>query len=405
MDKRFIEQGSVTSPRGFRAAGVTCGLKVSGKPDVALIVSESPAVAAGVFTTNQVHAYNIDRNRARLADDPHAQAILINAGNANAMTGRQGMEDTEASAAYTAELLGLEPTAVLTSSTGVIGVKLDMAKLRRGIEQAVAALSPDGGLDAATAIMTTDTRPKHLAVQVELDGRTVTIGGMAKGAGMIHPNMATLLAYVTTDAAIRPELLQAATTAATDVSFNMITVDGDTSTSDSLIVLANGQAGNRRLESAEDPDYPVFASALELVLQHLAREIARDGEGATKLLTVQVCGAETEADARQIARTVAGSNLFKCAIFGADPNWGRIAAAAGRAGVEFQVQRLNITLNGLPLVQNGEPLDFDHDDAVERLKRDEIVVDLDLQSGAGQATAWGCDLTLDYVKINAEYFT
>jgi len=405
MDKHFIQQGSVTSPRGFRAAGVTCGLKVSGQPDVALIVSDNTAMAAGMFTTNRVRAYNVDRNRMLLNTHWRSQAILINAGNANAMTGRQGREDTEASAAYTAALLGLEPAAVLTSSTGVIGVKLDMAKLRRGIELAVAALSPDGGLDAATAIMTTDTRPKHLAVQVELDGRTVTVGGIAKGAGMIHPNMATLLAYVTTDAAIRPELLAVATKAATDVSFHMITVDGDTSTSDSLIVLANGQAGNRCLESPEDPDYPVFAGALELVLQHLAREVARDGEGATKLLTVQVRGTKTEADARRIARTVAGSNLFKCALFGADPNWGRIAAAAGRAGVEFQVQQLNITLNGLPLVQGGEPLDFDHDDAVERLKQHEIVVDLDLQSGAGQATAWGCDLTLDYVKINAEYFT
>lgn len=403
---QILEQGSVTSPGGFRAAGVTCGLKVTGKPDLALIVSDRPAVAAGVFTTNQVHAYNVDRNRALLARRGWARAILVNSGNANTATGERGRRDTEETAERVAHLLGLSPEEVFTSSTGVIGVPLDMSKVRAGIPAAVAALSPDGGLDAAVAILTTDTRPKHIAVQVEAGGSVVTIGGIAKGAGMIHPNMATLLAYVTTDAAIAPELLQAATKRAADLSFNMITVDGDTSTSDTCLVLANGAAGNRPWESPAAPGYGEFESALQHVFQHLAREIARDGEGATKLLTVRVQGAPTEPDARRVARTVAGSNLFKAAVFGCDPNWGRIAAAAGRAGVAFDPHRLDITLNGLPLLRAGEPLPFDRAAAVASLRETaEVTVEIDLHAGEGRATAWGCDLTFDYVKINAEYFT
>jgi glutamate N-acetyltransferase/amino-acid N-acetyltransferase len=295
---------------------------------------------------------------------------------------------------------------VFTNSTGVIGVPLDMPRIRAGIQAAVAALAPDGGLDAAVAIMTTDTRPKHIAVQVDVGGRMVTIGGMAKGAGMIHPNMATMLAYVTTDAALAPELLQAATKRAADLSFNVITVDGDTSTSDTCLVLANSTAGNPRWESAADPGYAAFEAAFQYVFQHLAREIARDGEGATKLLTVTVRGALTEAEARQIARTVAGSNLFKAAVFGCDPNWGRIAAAAGRAGAVFDPRRLDVTMNGIPLLRSGEPLPFDRAAAIAGLKEaTEVTVEVGLNAGDASATAWGCDLTVDYVKINAEYFT
>lgn len=415
----ILENGSVTSPQGFRAAGVTCGLKVTGKPDLALIVSDRPAVAAGVFTTNQVRAYNVDRNR-RLLTLHHfplspnegkggrrgGRAILANSGNANTATGEQGRRDTEETAELVARELGLRPEEVFTSSTGVIGVPLDMSKVRAGIPAAVAALSPTGGIDAAIAIMTTDTRPKHIAVQVEVEGKVITLGGIAKGAGMIHPNMATLLAYITTDAAIAPALLQAATERAADLSFNMITVDGDTSTSDTCLVLANGAAGNLCWERTTDPDYAVFEAAFQHVFQHLAREIARDGEGATKLLTVAVRGAQTEADARQIARTVAGSNLFKAAVFGCDPNWGRIAAAAGRAGVAFDPHRLDVTMNGIPLLRLGEPLPFDRAAAVARLKEAaEVTVEVGLNAGDAGATAWGCDLTFDYVKINAEYFT
>jgi glutamate N-acetyltransferase/amino-acid N-acetyltransferase len=417
---QILENGSVTSPQGFRAAGVTGGLKVTGKPDLALVVSDTPAVVAGVFTTNQVHAYNVDRNRAVLAQGGTARAILVNSGNANTATGEQGRRDTDETAELVAQLLSLRPEEVFTNSTGVIGVPLDMPRIRAGIQAAVAALAPDGGLDAAVAIMTTDTRPKHIAVQVDVGGRSVTIGGMAKGAGMIHPNMATMLAYVTTDAAIAPELLQAATKRAADLSFNVITVDGDTSTSDTCLVLANGMAGlpspeigggvgrggRPRWESAVDPGCADFEAAFQHVFQHLAREIARDGEGATKLLTVTVRGAPTEAEARTVARTVAGSNLFKAAVFGCDPNWGRIAAAAGRAGVSFDPHRLDVTMNGLALLRAGEPLPFDRAAAVAGLKEaTEVTVEVGLNAGNASATAWGCDLTFDYVKINAEYFT
>jgi len=401
----FLPEGEVTTPRGFRAAGVATGVKTNGQRDLALIVSDVPAVAAGVFTTNRVHAYNIDRNRAVLAQSPEAQAIVINSGNANVATGEQGIADTEEIASRAARLLGLSPDLVLTSSTGVIGVPLDMPKIRAGLEQAVAVLSPTGGLAAAEGILTTDTVVKHGAVQFALAQVTVTLGGIAKGAGMIHPQMATMLAYLTTDAAVSPPLLHAALSEAVQASFNCISVDGETSTSDTVLILANGLAGNPAVDDPEGEDYRTFAVALRQLCQHLARAIARDGEGATKLITVAVRGARTVEEARQVARTVAGSVLVKTTLAGNHPNWGRIAAAVGRAGVEISLERMDIVLNGFPVFRDGAPVPFDRETVSDSLRAEKVEIVVDLHQGEAEGTAWGCDMTPEYVEINAEYVT
>lgn len=400
-----VVQGGVTAPAGFLAAGVRADIKGTGgsKKDVAILASRVPCAAAGVYTTNVVKAAPVLLTQ-ELTETGRLQAIVANSGNANACTGEQGMRDAAEMARLTAEALGLEAGAVGVASTGVIGVHLPMDRVAAGIAAAAAALSPDGGDDAARAIMTTDTFSKQIAVQVELGGVPVTIGAMAKGSGMIHPNMATMLGFVTTDADVEPAALRAALQAATARSFNMITVDGDTSTNDMVVALANGLAGNPKVMMGT-PAYDEFAAALEQVLTYLAREIARDGEGATKLIEVQVKGAANLADARRAARSVCGSSLVKAAVFGEDANWGRVLAALGYSGAAFDPNRVDLWLGDLQMMAAGAPVAFDETAAAQVLKGKEVRFVADLHAGEAEATAWGCDLTYDYVKINGSYRT
>jgi len=331
--------GGVTAPKGFRAAGITAGLKPSGLPDLALIVSDVDAIAAGVFTTSHVRAACVDICRQNLKAKPYARAILCNAGQANASTGKQGWADAVESAEILAEALNIAPELILQASTGVIGQRIRMDALRSGIPKAVAALSEKGSEDAARSIVTTDLVTKTIALEMKIGDRPVRIGGIAKGSGMIHPNMATMLSFVTCDAAVSPHLWQDMLTRAANKSFNQITVDGDTSTNDSLIALANGQSRTPVITTM-NADAERLEAMLTEVCRYLAKSIARDGEGATCLIEVQVTGAINDVAARQIAKTVAGSSLTKAAIYGRDPNWGRIAGAAGRAGVPFDQDQL-----------------------------------------------------------------
>ena len=411
--------GGVTAPRGYRAAGITAGLKPSGLPDLALIWSEVEAIAAGVFTTSQVRAACVDYCRKRLQAKHSVRAILCNAGQANAATGTLGMQDAEESAELLAQELGVTPESILLASTGVIGQRIKMDALRSGIPKVVAALSATGSDAAAKAIVTTDLVTKSIALETNIGDRPVRIGGIAKGSGMIHPNMATMLGFITCDAAVASSLWQQMLSRAAERSFNSITVDGDTSTNDSLIALANGQS---RTHAITEMSYEAekLEEMLTAVCQHLAKAIARDGEGATCLVEVRVTGAADEAAARQVAKTIAGSSLVKSAIFGRDPNWGRIAAAAGRAGVPFNQGELKIQLGEFLMLEYGQPLAFDRGAASAYLKQaaaavDEnpsvqrivnpVIIAVNLGNGHGAGTAWGCDLSYDYVKINAEYTT
>ncbi|BFM39295.1 bifunctional ornithine acetyltransferase/N-acetylglutamate synthase [Synechocystis sp. LKSZ1] len=411
-DWRVID-GSITAPKGFKAAGITAGLKPSGAPDLALIYSESEAIAAGVFTTSQVRAACVDYCRQRLQAKASARAILINAGQANAATGSQGWDDAQESAQLLAQSLNLAPESILLASTGVIGQRIKMEALRSGIPQVVAALSETGGAAAAQAIITTDLISKSVALETLIDGRPVRIGGIAKGSGMIHPNMATMLAFITCDAAVSTTLWQQMLSRAADKSFNQITVDGDTSTNDALIALANGQSRTPAITEA-GPQAQTLEAMLTAVCEHLAKAIARDGEGATCLIEVQVSGATDDTAARKIARTIAGSSLVKSAIFGRDPNWGRIAGAAGRAGATFRQEDLQIKLGPFTLMENGQPLPFDRPAASAYLKQaaagaylqeDTVLISVCVGNGSGTGVAWGCDLSYDYVRINAEYTT
>jgi len=394
--------GAVTYPKGFLASGVRAGIKKRGE-DVALICSESPASAAGVFTTNVVKAAPVLVTRSRVPRGT-CRAVIANSGNANACTGEQGMRDAVEMAAHTARLLRVPEGDVLVASTGIIGRVLPREKMAAGIEEAVRSLSADGGINAARAIMTTDTRPKEASVEIEIGGKTVRIGGMAKGAGMICPNVATMLAFITTDAAISPEMLQDCLAHSAEVSFNCLTVDGDTSTNDTVILLANGMAGNPEMTS-EGPDLSEFRKGLDLVTTGLAKQIAADGEGATKLVEIVVQGAKTYEDCRQIAKTIANSPLVKTAIFGCDPNWGRILAAAGRAGVEFDPRAIGLSLGDTLLVKGGEPISFSEQEAHDYLTGSEVLVNLRVGGERYGATVWTCDFSYDYVKINAEYHT
>ncbi len=405
--------GGVTAPKGFQAAGITAGLKPSGTPDLALIVSDTEAIAAGVFTTSQVRAACVDYCRQRLQAKASARAILCNAGQANAATGSQGWQDALESARLLAQALNIAPDSILLASTGVIGQRLRMDALRAGIPNLVASLSESGGEAAAQAIITTDLVSKSIALETLIEGRPVRIGGMAKGSGMIHPNMATMLAFVTCDGAVSTALWQQMLSRAADKSFNQITVDGDTSTNDCLIALANGQSRTAAITEMGAPAEKLEAMLTE-VCQHLAKAIARDGEGATCLMEVQVSGAADDESARRIAKTIAGSSLVKSAVFGRDPNWGRIAAAAGRAGVTFHQEDLQIKLGNFVMMENGQPLAFDRPAASNYLKQaaegaylqeDTVLISVCIGNGSGTGRAWGCDLSYDYVKINAEYTT
>lgn len=394
--------GAVTYPKGFLASGVRAGIKTEGE-DVALICSESPASAAGVFTTNVVKAAPVLVTRSRVPRRT-CRAVIANSGNANACTGEHGMRDAVEMAAHTARLLQVPEEDVLVASTGIIGRRLPMKKISAGIEDAVRSLSADGGDKAARAIMTTDTRPKEASVEIEIGGKTVRIGGMAKGAGMICPNVATMLTFITTDAAISPEMLQRSLARSAEVSFNCLTVDGDTSTNDTVLLLANGMADNQVI-ATEGPGLSEFKRGLDLVTTDLAKQIAADGEGATKLVEIVVEGAASYEDCRQIAKTIANSPLVKTAIFGCDPNWGRILAAAGRAGVEFEPWAVSLSLGDVLLVNAGEPVEFSENAAHEYLTGPEVLVNLRVGGERFRATVWTCDFSYDYVKINAEYHT
>jgi glutamate N-acetyltransferase/amino-acid N-acetyltransferase len=400
---RVAIPGGITAPQGFRAAGVAAQVRKKGCRDVALICSETLSVAAGLFTRNLFRAAPVLVSEEHLADG-QAQAIVVNSGIANACTGVQGMADARRMAALTGELLNIAPGQVVVASTGVIGGPMPMDKIESGIREAVAVLSPQGGSAAAEAIMTTDTTPKECAMRFSLGGKDVVIGGMAKGSGMIHPNLATMLSFLTTDAAIEKAALDAALRYAADRSYNAVTIDGDTSTNDTVVILANGLAGNEpvTLESAE---YAIFLDALLYVCVELAKMIAHDGEGATKYMEVRVRGAHSEETARQIARTIACSNLVKSALFGEDANWGRIVTAAGYAGVLFDPGRVSVWLGDLLVAAEGTGLAFDEERAKEILEGREVAVTVDLNQGDGEALAWGCDLSYDYVRINGSYRT
>ena len=405
--------GGVTAPRGYRAAGIAAGLKPSGLPDLALILSDVEAIAAGVFTTSHVRAAPVDYCRERLQAKASARAILCNAGQANAATGEQGWRDALESANALGQALNIPADSIMIASTGVIGQRIRMDALVAGIPQLVAAASETGSDSAAQAIVTTDLVTKTIALETTIDDRPVRVGGICKGSGMIHPNMATLLAFVTCDAAVSTSLWQQMLSRAADKSFNQITVDGDTSTNDTLLALANGQSRTAAITEM-GPEAEKLEAMLTAVCQHMAKAISRDGEGATCLIEVQVTGAPDDKAARQIAKTIVGSSLVKSAVFGRDPNWGRIAAAAGRAGVPFEQENLRIELGDFLLMENGQPLAFDRAAASAYLKQaaagaylkeDTVLISVSVGNDSGSGKAWGCDLSYDYVKINAEYTT
>lgn len=408
-----VVNGGITAPKGFRAAGIAAGLKSTGAKDLALILSETEAIAAGVFTTSQVRAACVDYCRQLLQNKASARAILCNAGQANAATGEAGWEDAIATAKLLSQVLNIAQAEVLLASTGVIGQRIKMDALRQAIPLIVQEATGQGGKDAAQAIITTDLVIKEIALETMIEDRPVRIGGIAKGSGMIAPNMATMLGFITCDAAVSTNLWQEMLKRAVNKSFNQISVDGDTSTNDSVIALANGQSRTTAITD-DSPNARKLEAMLTEVCQYLAKAIARDGEGATCLIEVQVSGAQDDQAANQIAKTIVSSSLVKSAVFGRDPNWGRIAAAAGRAGVKFHQDQLTIQLGDILLMKNGQPQNFDRQVASnylkqaaagEYLKDDTVLITVNIGSGSGKSTAWGCDLTYKYVEINAEYTT
>lgn len=399
-----LNEGSVTAPKGFFAGSAKAGIKKLGRYDLTIVHSPTRAAVAGLFTTNKVKAAPVLVSQANLAaNQGWAHAVIFNSGCANACTGDQGKADAMAMAQAAAAALHCKENQVLVSSTGVIGAYLPMTKVLSGICDAVKVMDGGGGNLAAQAIMTTDTCPKEIAVEIEVAGKQVVLGAMAKGSGMIHPNMATMLALVTTDCAIDPVLLQEALKEACDATFNMVTVDGDTSTNDCLIALAGGQAGNAVLQKNTDSGYAEFLEGLIYVCRHLAQMIAKDGEGATKFIEVKVEGAKTRSDARLAAKSIAGSSLVKAAVYGKDANWGRILCALGYSGADFDPDIVDMYLGNIQMMDKGKALIFDEEKARAYLEGDEIVALVELHQGEEKAVAWGCDLTHDYVSINADY--
>jgi glutamate N-acetyltransferase/amino-acid N-acetyltransferase len=395
-----IPSGSVTSALGFLAGAVCAGIKSKDRLDLAILCSEASCKAAGVFTTNQIKSAPVILSQRHIVRR-RAQAIVVNSGCANACVGEQGLTDALGMASLAAAKLSISPEEVLVASTGVIGVPLPMDKIKAGISKI--KLSRDGGHDFCRAIMTTDTMPKEIAVQVDLGSKKFTVGGVAKGAGMIHPNMATMLCFIATDAVVSIDFLQTALVQAVDCSFNMISIDGDTSPSDSVFLLANGLAGN---EPIDLDNGQAFQEALNAVCTHLAKSIARDGEGATKLIEVTVERARDQAEARQAARVIASSALVKAAVHGNDPNWGRIVAALGRSGVRIREDRLDVYLNDVCVMKQGCPAPFSKTEMISALSRsDNVLIRLCLHLADGQAIAWGCDLSEEYVTINSAYTT
>jgi glutamate N-acetyltransferase/amino-acid N-acetyltransferase len=397
-----VASGGVTTPQGFCAAGVSAGIKANGGLDLALLVSDTPATAAAVFTINRAQAAPVVVSREHLERSGGvARAVIVNSGCANACTGNDGMHVARAMAAEAARVVGCPVEQVLVASTGVIGVALPLDKVRSGLTAALRALGADQGAAAARAIMTTDPFPKEAAARTSIGGRDVSVGGMAKGSGMIEPMMATMLGFVTTDAAVPQPLLDRALREAVNDTFNAITVDGECSTNDTVMILANGASG----ANVDASSYPAFMSALRAVCLELALGIVRGGEGATKLVTVSVTGAASAEEARRAAKAIANSPLVKTAIHGGDPNWGRLIAVAGRAGVEFALERAAVTIGPTVLFRNGKPHDENAPRAAEYLKGKEIDVAVDLGAGRASSTVWTCDLSAEYVRINADYRT
>ncbi len=401
-------KGGITAAQGFKAASTAAGIKYQGRTDMALVYSTEPCVSAGTFTTNVVKAACVKWDMGIVKSDKMLQAVVINSGIANACTGQEGFDACNATAKGVEEVLNIPYDSVAVASTGVIGKQLPVDKLVAGVKAMAPKLdgSLEAGSDASKAIMTTDTVNKEIAVSFEIDGKEVKLGGMSKGSGMIHPNMCTMLAFLGTDLSIEKSLLQDAVSEVVADSFNMITVDGDTSTNDTMICMANGLAGNKKITS-KDKDYETFKEALSYVCVYLAKMMAGDGEGATKLFEAQVVNAKSKADAKILSRAIVGSNLSKAAIFGCDANFGRFLCAMGYSGVEFDQMDVELffkSVNGtLKVFDKGTPLDFDEDEALKIMKADAVTIYVDMHEGSEEATAWGCDLTYDYVKINADY--
>jgi glutamate N-acetyltransferase/amino-acid N-acetyltransferase len=395
----LIPGGGVTSPRGFLAGAVSAGIKIEKgtRLDLGILRSEVPCTAAAVFSRNRVKAAPVVLCQQRL-EKGWITALVVNSGYANSCTGKQGMADAVEMTGLTARHIGVAPEEVLVSSTGVIGMNLPMERIRSSIREVV--LTANGGHELAQAIMTTDTVPKEVAV----NAGDFIIGGMAKGSGMIHPDLATMLCFLTTDAAVDADFLQKSLEEAVAMSFNMLSVDGDNSTNDTVLIMANGKVGGDKI-GAGSREAEVFQQALNEACIYLTKEIARDGEGATKLIEVTVAGAASETEARMAARTVVSSLLVKAAVHGSDPNWGRIVAAAGRCGISLMIEKIQVEIGGVRLVDGGGPVSFDREKVVKHLNGPEVAIKLDLNIGNGQAVAWGCDLSEEYVTINSDYTT
>lgn len=393
----------VTFAKGFTAAGVKAGIKKSGNLDVAVIYTKTQAVVAGTFTQNKVAAAPVYVSKEVVATGT-AHAIVANAGCANACTGQQGLDDAHKMAQIAADELGVNADDVIVGSTGVIGVNLPMDKLEAGIKDAVANLSADGSDNAGRAIITTDTHSKSVTCEFELSGKTVRMGAIAKGSGMIRPNMATMLCYITTDIAIDQALLQKAVSGCVEKSFNMISVDGDMSTNDMVIVLANGEANNAKI-TEENADYQIFFDKLMMLCTELAKQIAADGEGASKFLTINVKGAKSFADAKTVGMAIANSPLVKTAFFGEDPNWGRVICAVGYSGADMVPEKTVVKFGGITIFANGTGVTYDEKALAHVMKEKDIIIDIELNMGQEDATVWSCDLSYEYVKINGEYHT
>lgn len=400
--------GGVTAAKGFCAASTAAGIKYKDRKDMALIFSKTPCKAAGTFTTNIVKAAPVKWDQKIVAESACAHAVVVNAGIANACTGQEGMDYCSQTADHAAELLKIPADSVLVASTGVIGMQLPMERIKDGVSAMVPELSDanEAGHQASLAIMTTDTHEKEVAVEIELGGKTVTIGGMCKGSGMIHPNMCTMLSFVTTDVAITKELLQEALSENVKDTYNMISVDGDTSTNDTCLLLANGEAGNAEI-SEKNEDYRKFTEALNFVNTTLAKQMAGDGEGATALFEVKVIHAKDKEQAKVLSKSVITSNLTKAAIYGHDANWGRILCAMGYSGAVFDPEKVDLyfsSKNGeIKIIEDGVALDYSEEEATKILSAEAVTATADIKMGDASATAWGCDLTYDYVKINADY--
>ena len=403
-----IIDGGVTAAKGFEAAAAAAGIKYQDRTDMALIYSEKPCKAAGAFTTNVVKAAPVKWDREIIEKKLRPQAVIVNSGIANACTGEEGMECCRKTAETAARELDVDAESVLVGSTGVIGMQIPMDRIEKGIHTLAAEKKADreSGAAAAKAIMTTDTRPKEAAVTFEIDGKTVTIGGMAKGSGMIHPNMCTMLSFITTDAKISGKALRKALRADVEDTYNMISVDGDTSTNDTVLLLANGMAGNDKIRYGT-PEYEIFCQALHYINETLAKKMAGDGEGATALFEAKITGAQTREQAKVLAKSIVCSNLTKTAIAGHDANWGRILCAMGYSGAEFDPEKVTLFFESsagkIKIIENGVAVEYSEEKATEILSQPEVTVTADIGEGQAQAAAWGCDLTHEYININADY--